>query len=253
MSNYTTQTAALKAVTIDTAKLDAKQIDTKKLFINGELFDPSKESPNEAKFTFSISPFAGGWQIESYKANWVDYGPDEQWWESIVYNGGYLMYGSQTEGVLPNGVYVMVEIDDNFAKCIGGNSLNDTDGAWLYNIPLAKFELANLTSTLPRYEQCILENFITTINYEGTENIYWVIKFYEEDDNLSEIFGGITEENPHFMFLISIPYYIPENDTPSSTYSLRKTNIFDSLRERFEQMKQRFEERKQQMLDKSAE
>ena len=36
MSNYTTQTAALKAVTIDTRKLD-----TKKLFINGELFDPS--------------------------------------------------------------------------------------------------------------------------------------------------------------------------------------------------------------------
>jgi hypothetical protein len=71
-----------------------------------------------------------------------------------------------------------------------------------------------------------------------------VIKFCEEDDNLSEIFGGITEEFPHFMFLISIPYYIPENDTSSSTYSLRKTNPFDSLRERFEQMRQRFEERK---------
>ena len=63
MSNYTTQTAALKAVTIDTAKLDAKQIDTKKLFINGELFDPSqigssqiKESPNEAIFGMMISP-----------------------------------------------------------------------------------------------------------------------------------------------------------------------------------------------------
>lgn len=56
MSNYTTQTAALKAVTIDTAKIDAKQIDTKKLFINGELFDPSqiKESPNEAKFMLVI-------------------------------------------------------------------------------------------------------------------------------------------------------------------------------------------------------
>lgn len=63
MSNYTTQTAALKAVTIDTAKIDAKQIDTKKLFINGELFDPSqtgssqiKESPNEAMFSMMIAP-----------------------------------------------------------------------------------------------------------------------------------------------------------------------------------------------------
>ena len=61
MSNYTTQTAALKAVTIDTAKLDAKQIDTKKLFINGELFDPSqiKESPNHVYFALNIVPNEG--------------------------------------------------------------------------------------------------------------------------------------------------------------------------------------------------
>jgi hypothetical protein len=75
MSNYTTKTAALKATKIDSRVLDAKQIDTKKLFINGELFDPSqiKESPNEAMFIFSIYPnlednydeFPGGWHIES--------------------------------------------------------------------------------------------------------------------------------------------------------------------------------------------
>lgn len=41
MSDYTTQTASLKATTIDTRKIDAKQIDTKKLFINGEIFDPT--------------------------------------------------------------------------------------------------------------------------------------------------------------------------------------------------------------------
>ena len=34
MKNYTTQTAALKATTVDTRLLDAKQIDTEKLFIN---------------------------------------------------------------------------------------------------------------------------------------------------------------------------------------------------------------------------
>ena len=36
MKNYTTQTAALKATTVDTRLLEAKQIDTEKLFINGE-------------------------------------------------------------------------------------------------------------------------------------------------------------------------------------------------------------------------
>lgn len=83
--------------------------------------------------------------------------------------------------------------------------------------------------------------------------LYWVIKICEEGDNLSELFGGIGDGYPSFDFVISIPYYIPENDIPSSTYSLRKTNLFENLRERFEQMRQRFEERKQQMLDNSAE
>lgn len=36
MKNYTTKTASLKATTIDTRKIDAK-----KIYINGELFDPS--------------------------------------------------------------------------------------------------------------------------------------------------------------------------------------------------------------------
>ena len=83
---------------------------------------------------------------------------------------------------------------------------------------------------------------------EGTENFYWVIKIYEEDDDLSELYGGVTVGNPYFMFLISIPYYIPENDDSSSstTYSLRKTNLFDNLREKFEEMRQR-------SLDKNAE
>lgn len=42
MSNYTTHAASFKSTTIDTRALNAKQIDTKKLFINGELFDPSQ-------------------------------------------------------------------------------------------------------------------------------------------------------------------------------------------------------------------
>lgn len=76
MKNYTTQTAALKATTVDARLLDAKQIDTKKLFINGTEFDPSqiKESPNEATFSMMIVPTPadeekGLYSLESFKLN----------------------------------------------------------------------------------------------------------------------------------------------------------------------------------------
>ena len=56
MSNYTTHAASFKATNIYTRALDAKRIDTKKLFINGELFDPSqiKESPNQIIMILAI-------------------------------------------------------------------------------------------------------------------------------------------------------------------------------------------------------
>jgi hypothetical protein len=161
-----------------------------------------------------------------------------------VYNGGDLIKGSQTEGALPNGVYVLIQIDDNFVKCIGGNSLNDSDLSPIHKIPSAKFSIISFTSILPNFEQCILENFITA-NVD-TNELIWAIKLCEEDDKLSELYGGTTEEMDGFMFSVSIPYYIPENDTSLSTYSLRKTNLFDNLREKFEEMRQR-------SLDKNAE
>ena len=241
MSKYTTKTAALKATKIDSKSLGAKQIDTKKLFINGELFDPSqiKESPNETNFQLLIAPLPdteenGYYMLQSMKSN--------QDGESIFGMEGYLLKGSQTDGALPNGVYVLITIDDNFAKCISGNSLDTVDDKALLMITYAKFMLTIFQNTI-RFEQCILENFITS---SSNGRLIWAIKICEEDDNLSELYGGITEEMPHFMFYVSIPYYIPENDTSSSTYSLRKTNPIDSLREKFEQMKQ-------QMLNKSAE
>ena len=75
MSDYTTQTASLKATTIDTRKIDAKQIDTNKLFINGTQFDPSqlKESPNDAMFQLIILPLTdlenGYYSFMSMKQN----------------------------------------------------------------------------------------------------------------------------------------------------------------------------------------
>ena len=54
MSNYTTQTAALKATTVDTRLLDAKQIDTERLFIKGTEFDPS--------FSVGVKVWNGEWK-----------------------------------------------------------------------------------------------------------------------------------------------------------------------------------------------
>ena len=89
-----------------------------------------------------------------------------------------------------------------------------------------------------------MDNFIF-IDYSSWQ-FYWVVKVCEEDDNLSELYGGISEFGM-FMLIITFPYYVSENnDTSSSTFSLRKTNLFENLREKFEQMRQ-------QMLDKSAE
>ena len=162
------------------------------------------------------------------------------------------MKGSQTEGTLPNGVYVAIELENaGFLGCLCGNIMDDDVENLIYMITSAKFTLVNFENGM-KFEQCILENFITG-NADG--QLVWVIKLCEEDDNLSELYGGIIPVGfPGLLFAISIPYYILENNTPStSTYSLRKTNLFDNLREKFEKMRQRFEERKQQNLDKSAE
>lgn len=235
MSNYTTQTASIKATTIDTRKIDTKQIDTEKLFINGELFDPSqiKESPNDTFFWWAVD-VNGTWFLQSLVSD-----SDGNF---LVGKNGELTIGSQTGGILENGIYAIIEIDDDFLKSIGVNGSSEAyDMVGSSCILGAKFLVIKETSSIP-FENCILENFLSMIDEQPT----WVIKICEEDDNFFELYGGITEENPYFMFVISIPYYIPENDTSSSTYSLRKTNPIDSLRERFEQMRQ-------QMLDNPSE
>ena len=56
MSNYTTQTTALKATTIDTRLLDAKRIDTEKLFVNGQ----------------AVENLGGGTFVQLYSVNDVD-------------------------------------------------------------------------------------------------------------------------------------------------------------------------------------
>jgi hypothetical protein len=148
-----------------------------------------------------------------------------------------LFLGSETEGFLENGIYAVIQTDDNFVKCLCGNNVDSSTVSLLdlsYIIPFAKFMVLHFD---PNYEikQCILENFIfVTGDYP-----LWLIKICEEDDNLSELYGGAASTLLNrLMFIISIPCYIPENDTSSSTYSLRNTNQFDILREKFEQMRQ---------------
>jgi hypothetical protein len=60
MSNYTTQTAELHAVKVDTRVLNSNKIDTKKLFINGELFDPSDKQIKFIKSTIGEAKTANG-------------------------------------------------------------------------------------------------------------------------------------------------------------------------------------------------
>jgi hypothetical protein len=48
MKNYTTQTAALKATTVDTRLLDAKRIDTQKLYVNGVSIDELQSGGGES-------------------------------------------------------------------------------------------------------------------------------------------------------------------------------------------------------------
>lgn len=70
----------------------------------------------------------------------------------------------------------------------------------------------------------------------------------EADDNLEEIYNGTFNNGTIYILYQNNSFisYIPEFDTSSSTYSLRKTNQFDNLREKIVQMRQ-------QKLDNSAE
>ena len=214
MSNYTTQTAALKAVTIDTAKLDAKQIDTKKLFINGELFDPSqiKESPNQAFFSFMFHPIdyeyeVGGFSFSSFEDTTYedeDYGTQS---ETLFDEGGCLIKGSETDGAIENGIYAIINLNENFQKCI--SSMME-DFECFTNVLNASFSLLIMDDGITtKIEPTLLEHSLIVSDSE----VGWCIKICEEDDNLSELYGGVNENNPYFTFIVSIPYYNPSHIT----------------------------------------
>lgn len=222
MSNYTTQTASIKATTIDTRKIDTKQIDTKKLFINGTQFDPSqiKESPNQIcmvmgllvdsngnhQFAFMTENneaiVTGSFQNNKVQVNWIEL-------LSYFYPDRNIYYES-----LP------------LLNLIGANFFIfyiDEEG---YGTP----------------EKCILDVQLEWID----KAMMLSIKLGEEDDNLSELYGGGMDGQ--FMFYMLIPYATPPSQT--STFSLRQPQVSPLS---LEQAQQVFTHLRQQMLDKSAE
>ena len=79
MRNYTTQTAALKATTIDTRLLDAKRIDTQKLFVNGVSIDElggSDDNYKIIKTTFKKKDvWVGNWGDGRLAVQFEPYSP----------------------------------------------------------------------------------------------------------------------------------------------------------------------------------
>lgn len=218
MSNYTTQTAALKAVTIDTTTIDAKRIDTKKLFVNGVSIDELQgggssgvESPNQAFFSFMFHPIddeydVGYFSFSSFEDTTYedeDYGTQS---ETLFDEGGYLIKGSETDGAIENGIYAIIILNENFQKCI--SSIME-DFECFTNVLNASFSLLIIDDGITaKIEPTLLEHSLIVSDGE----VGWCIKICEEDDNLSELYGGIKNE-PYFSFIVSIPYYNPSHIT----------------------------------------
>lgn len=91
MKNYTTQTASLKATTIDTRALNAKQIDTQKLFVGGSTLEEVilQTSPKGINNAVKISTTIGSIKNSSTVIS-GDY--------KIGLNGG-ILYISRVDGI----------------------------------------------------------------------------------------------------------------------------------------------------------
>lgn len=98
-------------------------------------------------------------------------------------------------------------------------------------------------------EQCILD--VQMLQPNG--QVLLSIKLGEEDDNLTELYGGGANysgsgSGEQFLFYTSIPYATPSSQT--STFSLRQPQNVKLSKEQIQEV---FAHLRQQMLDKSAE
>lgn len=140
MKNYTTQTAALKATSVDTRLLDAKQIDTKKLFINGELFDPSNTGGGGGGSGSGVKVWRGKWGDGTF--NTCDVNDTGVWCSENIFWNLHNVYGT---GYFPYKLY------------INGHEV-----------------------------MCKMEEDVHA----------WDFYVAQPGDNLSEIYGGITNDTP---------------------------------------------------------
>ena len=133
------------------------------------------------------------------------------------------LVGSQTEGLLENGVYVRIPLDNDLINLICDMSLITEDDnslaialSLLNNISNVNFCKMSMSGNTP-FIPCYFDNFMAV--EQGTS--YLVLKLWEEDDNLSELYGGMSQGfitgGLGFEFLFSIPYYIPSPTQSTNT------------------------------------
>lgn len=126
MSNYTTQTAALKAVTIDTTTIDAKRIDTKKLFVNGVPIDELQGGGGSETFVqvYNASDVGeDGWLFTNFDTNWssspdVGHNPCTFRIIEVIINGDSVTCPIKYE--VGNAHVVLWEEGDDLSELYGG-------------------------------------------------------------------------------------------------------------------------------------
>ena len=155
MKNYTSQTAALKTVTIDTHKLDANRIDTKKLFVNGVSID-ELSGKNDEDFLIDVI-FVLQFRGFSCNACYYQYG-DKNVQVNVDQFGGTIHLNDGSDGI-------------SYVK-------NSPD--YIYNITDEGVQCFNDKLFLP-----LQLTFDEDLNYFGQ------IELWKNGDNLNEIYGGL--------------------------------------------------------------
>ena len=229
MKNYTTQTAALKATTVDTRLLDAKRIDTQKLYVNGVSIDELQSGGGSGgvsdeviekinntinlsyKFTrkhLLVCAFQNGALAGCY---W-----DEEEFDGCVFNNGKLSISPPTISVKVNTTTYLCGAEPVAAECY----IMDND----YN----------------------LEPYIIDYSMNWEDESY-VFNLYNEGDSINELYNGSLGDGKEMTFSVTFYYNGPHEflgwEELPSTYSLREPqqSNFSSIqkaREILEQLKQ---------------
>lgn len=208
MSNYTTQTASLKATTIDTRKIDTKQIDTKTLNINGISIDEKlKQAAIASRGDFMMIQFQDG-----VAALCV-----------ITVKDGQFLLGDNDERIICGCDIINNDFGDGEKKYL---LITYENGDSVFNIGTTVNKVlvinASSVSEIKLKEKLIQSSAAGFIFFE----------LGEVGDNLEEIYGG-TFYNGYVYILYQDNALITalEPQNTSSTYSLRgeNTSILDKL------------------------